>query len=207
MVPLASSRRDPMAPLVSPPCDPMALPVSPPRDPMEPPASPPRDLAAPTVSPPRDLAVPPLSPPGVRRRLLCPLIGILRLLQLQLLYVEMRSPSFPIDSSSPAFISRSSSPKPTLPVLPGPSIHCTACSLAYTYKRASQSPCWPFVAIHIALTVRTRCTSIKLCALTASASAVSCLGLCLTFVQGPHWPVASILIASRVYAAIPSAVP
>ena len=61
---------------------------------MAPPVSPARDPAAPPVSPPRNSAAPSVSLPRVRRHLMCPLIGIRRLLQLQLLYVELRSSSF-----------------------------------------------------------------------------------------------------------------
>ena len=147
MAPPVSSPRALMAPLVSFPCDPMAFTVSPARDPIAPPVSP-RDPVEPSVSPSLDSMTPPVSsrrdpcfprdpmaPPGslpcdpmtspvsplvsllgVRWR---PCIFVLRrrlLLQLQLLYFELQS----------TFSPRSSSPTPLLPVLSGPSVHCTA---------------------------------------------------------------------------------
>ena len=124
-----------------------------------------------------------------------------------------RAPLHPTGSSSPGFMSRSSSPTSSLPVLPGPSIHCTACRFALTCKHASQDPHWPALVIYIAWTIfcfnsslgcaSTMCTSTIF---AATVSAASRLGLRLTSTQGPHWLVASILIiASAVFAANPSA--
>ena len=64
-----------------------------------------------------------------------------------------RAPIFPTYSSSPSFTPRSTSPTPSLSVLPGPLIHCTACRFAFTCKRDSQGPHWITVSILIASVV------------------------------------------------------
>ena len=125
-----------------------------------------------------------------------------------------RAPLLPTGSSSSGFTSRSSLPRPLLSALSGPSIHCTTCHFAFTWKHASQGPRWPVVAIPIARIVfcvifslgcaSTWCTSTISCAFTAITSAAPCLGLHLTSAQCPHWPVA-IVIASADFAANPSA--
>ena len=145
-----------MGPPVSPPWDPMVPPVSLPRDRMTLPMSPAQDPAAPLVSFLWYPMVPPVSPPrdpmasrvALSRSGGASCISCLRSCDTGC--CSSSSSSSCTDSSLPGFTPRSSSPTPWLPVLPGPSVHCTACRLAFACKRASQGPHWAVVAIPIA---------------------------------------------------------
>ena len=56
-------------------------------------------------------------------------------------------------SPSPGFTPGSSSPTPSLPVLLGLLIHCTACRFTSGYKHALEGYHWPVVAVFIASVV------------------------------------------------------
>ena len=94
--------------------------------------------------------------------------------------------------------------------------YCRACQIRQLTSPSRSPPHWLVVAISIAGIVfcalfslgcaSMRCASIISCAFAATDSTVPYIGLRLTSVQGPHWLVATILIASAVFAAHPSAV-
>ena len=165
VAPPVSPRWDPTVPPVFLSRDLIVSPVSISRDSMVSPVSLPRDLMAPLVSPARDPVVllvspsrGPLSPPVSLLR--CPAAPLMFPVCVRVMTIAA-SASAPVrrateslfvstDPVSPGFISMSLSPTPSLPVLSGPSIHCTVCRFSSTGKRASQNPYWPGVTIPIA---------------------------------------------------------
>lgn len=242
-MPPVSPRRDPMASLASFFCVMMAPPVDPPSgsgstfcvlfygldgaarvfsrdpyyssDPMAPLVSFPCTLMAPLVFPLLDLAMSLVSP---AQYLAAPFNINSCLLVVSAAaeapaHVLRALRRLPPDSSSLGFTSRSSPPTPFLPVLSGPSIHCTPL-FPFNCKRAWQTTRCLFAMSIVASFVFCVFSSLGFASIlrtitksrvfSTAASAVPCLGLRLTSVQGPHWSVPYILVVSVVCATNPT---